>query len=507
MGFKARSRRQQHLWYLTLTRKGRGALGTWSEVAGRLATVFPRLRPAHGLQDSFKHELFDVVIDLGSEPEVSSVALLVRWRGRHPNHSARHPLWPVLCRARKAISAPAADGGELFDAYTGNEIDIPPEAADLPLPKNDLERVYDVPVEPRGPLSGIDELDWSSWRHAHGSATDIPALLRALRSSDDGVRYQAWCTLYDNLYHDGAVYEAALHAVPWLLALVEHPSTPDRPGLLRFLLDLCMGLPEDFGATKVPWAIAKGAPMLLRLAHGRSALRIPAIYLLATLPRNAKHARPLVNQLLADDSDPMVRANAAYAVGITWKPTIPDLQILGRSLESELPGERFAAALAMYRADYVSPAVIEVFIAVLTDPGPYRPWAEACPWGGIDAGAAALDQLHRLHRDIRWALRLRFIALIASKRNDLDWPHSGAIALDLLALAFGGQRVNTASGADLEQDQRLVLLAIATCNNLWQSSDAADVVRRLAALGLPTEPKRLAAFIKVESGAGASSRA
>lgn len=503
MGFKARSRRQQHLWYLTLTRKGRGALGTWSEVADRLAAVFPRLHPTHGLQDSFKHELFDVILDLGTEPEVSALALLVRWRGRHPSRSPRHPLWPVLSRARELVNVPKssdagdAGDGQLHDAYTGTEIEIPSASHDLPLPRNDLERVYDVPVEPRGPLSGIGDLDWSSWRHAHGSASDVPALLRALRSSDDDVRYQAWCELYDNLYHEGAVYEAALHAVPWLLALVEHSSTPDRRGLLRFLLDLCMGLPEDFGATKVPWAIAKGAPMLLRLANGRSALRIPAIYLLATLPRNSRHARPLVNQLLAGHSEPEVRANAAYAVGITWKPTIQDLQVLGRSLDSDLPGERLAAALAMYRADYVSPAVIEVFIAVLSDPEPYRAWAEACPWGGIDAGAAALDQLLRLHRDIRWALRLRFVALIASKRNDLDWPHSGAIALDLLALAFGGQRVDAQTGGDLEQDQRLVLLAIATCNNLWQGPDAADVIRRLSTLGLPTEPKKLAAFIRV----------
>ena len=470
VGFKARAR-QPSLWYLTLERSGHCVLGTRAEVAASLAPVFPRLKPTMGLQDSFKHELFDVVVDLGAYNQVREVALLVHWHGKDPSQHQRHPLWPVLYAARQAID------GIVRDAVSGSPVRFPEAARRLPIPDNQLERMYSMPAERKGPLAGIDKLDWSRWRHAYGPATDVPHLLRALRSQDEDVRKQAWYELYGTLYHQRSVYEATVHAVPFLLALLGDESTPDRAGFLYYLLDLCMGLPEDFEAQKVPWAVAKGVPLFLRLAKSDSPLRVPAVYLLATLPRTAKHVRPLLGDLLASATDPLVRANLAYCIGIAWKPNLNDLHKLEKSLASSEPGESLAAALAMFRADYVTNEVIDRFLEVLGDPTPYREWAESCPWGAFDPPAAALDQLLRLDRDARWTTRHRFIGLLVANRANKNWPYAHDIALDLLALAFAGKRVDAQSSAALSQDQRMVLTSIAASRSLWHGPES-DIIRR-----------------------------
>ena len=499
MGFKARARKSS-LWYLTIKQADHSSMGSRAEVAACLSAVFPRLKVTAGLQDGFKHRQFEVAVDLEPSAEVAEVALLVHWQGRSPQPGHNHPLWPVLCSATYAL------GGDLRDAYSDAPVAIPDRARNRALPENELDRVYRVPAEPDGPLAGIDDVDWRRLRHAYGSATDVPPLLRALRSADQEVRNQAWYELYGNIYHERSVYQATVHAVPYLLALLADESTPDRPGLLQYLLDLSLGLPEDFEARQVPWVIAKGVPLLQQLIATDPELRVPAIYLLATLPRTAVHARPLLGELLAEEADPSIRANAAFAVGIAWKLHLSDLHRLEKSLASPHAGERLAAALAMHRADYVTTEVISLFFDVLADSRPYRIWAESCPWGSFDAEIIALDQLLRLDRAARRAMSHRFVELLAIRREDDDWPPAQDIALDLLGLGFVGRWVSSGDSADLSRDQRSILAAVAASSGLWRREDTRYLLqRKLHSLGLPSDSKTLAAWVSTEHKTAADS--
>src|SRR4051812_1318860 len=87
------------------------------------------------------------------------------------------------------------------------------------------------------PLAGLDEIDWSQLSHAYGPATDVPDLLRALAASeeshenDDDPIYE----LYGNIYHQGTVYEATAHAVPFLVRLASDSKINRRDDIIGLL--------------------------------------------------------------------------------------------------------------------------------------------------------------------------------------------------------------------------------------------------------------------------------
>src|SRR2546430_17092296 len=78
------------------------------------------------------------------------------------------------------------------------------------------------------PLEGLDQVAWSQLHHAYGPAADVPDQLRALRSPDVGTRRQARQQLTGNIYHQGTRWQASGYAVPFLVALVDDQTTPDR---------------------------------------------------------------------------------------------------------------------------------------------------------------------------------------------------------------------------------------------------------------------------------------
>ncbi|MFJ7526682.1 HEAT repeat domain-containing protein [Streptomyces griseus] len=62
----------------------------------------------------------------------------------------------------------------------------------------------------------LDALPWASYTHAYGSAEDVPGALRALAGDDDAAAQEAQSELYGSILHQGSVYEASAHAVPFL---------------------------------------------------------------------------------------------------------------------------------------------------------------------------------------------------------------------------------------------------------------------------------------------------
>jgi hypothetical protein len=82
-------------------------------------------------------------------------------------------------------------------------------------------------------LAGIDDIDWSSLRHAYGPATTTPDYLRALLATDPFVRDQAIDHLCSAVTHQGTVYSATAAAAPFLLAiLADDAGRPVRVDLL-----------------------------------------------------------------------------------------------------------------------------------------------------------------------------------------------------------------------------------------------------------------------------------
>ncbi len=86
-------------------------------------------------------------------------------------------------------------------------------------------------------LETLDSADWSKINHAYGPASDMPGFLRALAFGDDEQRKKALWELHSNIWHQGTVYEATAHAVPFLLGMVrgKHPDSARILGLLALI--------------------------------------------------------------------------------------------------------------------------------------------------------------------------------------------------------------------------------------------------------------------------------
>ncbi|KUN06119.1 PBS lyase [Streptomyces yokosukanensis] len=114
-------------------------------------------------------------------------------------------------------------------------------------------------------FTGIDEVDWASLRHAHGSAEDVPGWLRSLASADTVERATALDGMYGALHHQGYVYDSTLACVPFLLSLVAREELPDRGGIVELLVGI--GAESADGDPRAREAVCAGAEVFVRLAR------------------------------------------------------------------------------------------------------------------------------------------------------------------------------------------------------------------------------------------------
>ena len=70
-------------------------------------------------------------------------------------------------------------------------------------------------------MLALDDSRWASLHHAYGSASDVPALLRAAETElrPGYLRESVWFDLWSALCHQGDIYSASYAAFPHLVAL------------------------------------------------------------------------------------------------------------------------------------------------------------------------------------------------------------------------------------------------------------------------------------------------
>ncbi|MBE7484718.1 MAG: HEAT repeat domain-containing protein [Polyangiaceae bacterium] len=92
-------------------------------------------------------------------------------------------------------------------------------------------------------LDGLDDIDWGCLTHAYGPASDVPGLIRGLLSADKPQRDSALRELFSSIWHQGTVYEAAIHALPFLIELLGAPDeqTPDRESVALLVASIVGG--------------------------------------------------------------------------------------------------------------------------------------------------------------------------------------------------------------------------------------------------------------------------
>lgn len=90
-------------------------------------------------------------------------------------------------------------------------------------------------------FKNLDNVPWQDLTHAYGSAKDVPDQIRALAGPNKKTASEALFELNGNIWHQGSVYDASLHAVPFLVEAVRHAHPETQAEILDLLGRLAHG--------------------------------------------------------------------------------------------------------------------------------------------------------------------------------------------------------------------------------------------------------------------------
>jgi hypothetical protein len=204
------------------------------------------------------------------------------------------------------------------------------------------------PIRDDGLLEGLGEIPWADLSHAYGPAEDVPGLLRAIASGDAEAAKSAAHELYGNIWHQGTVYEATSHAVPFLARMAAAGvASGDLAYLLGFVAesrdDAHLAVPGSARA-----AVAAQAGLLAPLLQSPDGqVRMAVAWALAQ-SGPAEDVLPALRAQWDVEEVPSIRATLLKAMSVLDPPQAASIAL--RVLASGTPGERFIAAWACVAA-------------------------------------------------------------------------------------------------------------------------------------------------------------
>jgi hypothetical protein len=89
----------------------------------------------------------------------------------------------------------------------------------------------------------VSEVDWDDVHGCDGTSAHVPGLLGALAGPEPAAR--AYAELFNHVCHQGTRWQVSAVVVPFLVALVDEPATPNRAGLMRMLAAVAIGDHRD----------------------------------------------------------------------------------------------------------------------------------------------------------------------------------------------------------------------------------------------------------------------
>lgn len=214
---------------------------------------------------------------------------------------------------------------------------------------DELVEMYRSPdsVPPVSALADVDRVDWSSVGHAYGPATDVPALLRAMTSTESTHRDYALQSLCQTIWHQGTIYAASAKAVPFLLKLLEADGPHDKTAVAFLLANLADGQPSFHRCEDNPEEAARWREILAKsnrslddeIAAGRiyhadirqqigqqldllypylrdesPEVRQMMVVVIGTYPEIVKRVLPDLQELLGQEPDPYVRESLQQVI-------------------------------------------------------------------------------------------------------------------------------------------------------------------------------------------------
>lgn len=278
-------------------------------------------------------------------------------------------------------------------------------------------------------LDNLDRVPWAELHHAYGPASDVPAQLRALLSPEEATRDWAMFELTGNVYHQGNRWQASRHVVPFLVAMIDDPATPERSQVARLLRAVALG---DRGDEALPFSAAAAFAEADEVTEAQEARSISALYGADDLWDSGKATEEAVAVTSKWDRDAYLAAQQYTPRYARWLAG-PDTELAARAAE----------LLAWFP---VTPGSLVALIAMHPDPARWQPRASAnltlahLPMRGPGMTESLRAQLHatpiqvRLTAAIALAYRLgdqlpptALDVLVAARHDELP-PENDEVA-------------------------------------------------------------------------------
>jgi len=220
------------------------------------------------------------------------------------------------------------------------------------------ESARDLPA-----LRGLDQVDWAALEHAHGSATDVPVLLRAAASDDPDARELAFELLAESIWHQGSVYSATTPAVPYLYRILEAEQTPDKQQVAVLLASIAGSqlaahpddpravADEDWAATRR--AVAERLDLLYPyLRDPEWGVRHAVAWAIGRFPTIAVRLLPDLEAAYRTERNDAVRLGLAWAIGQSPEGAVrvlPDLEAALRGAPDQWVRQAYRSVIERIR--------------------------------------------------------------------------------------------------------------------------------------------------------------
>ena len=211
---------------------------------------------------------------------------------------------------------------------------------------DDLVGLYSQAPDPP-PLRELADVDWATVSHAYGSATDVPALLRAFVSDVPDHREFATELLFQTVWHSGTVYDATASVVPFLYKLLAAEGVPDKARVAHLIGTVADGRSYLDCHARTPNMVATWRSILAK--DGKT--------LEAELARELGHVAAVRRAVAAGldalypylhDPEPVTRRTVAVALGMFPEHaarSLPELRAAMRDEPEEDARELLAEAI------------------------------------------------------------------------------------------------------------------------------------------------------------------
>lgn len=336
-------------------------------------------------------------------------------------------------------------------------------------------------------LSGLESVPWAALHHAYGPATDVPDLLRGICDPDAARRRAVWSELFGNLWHQGTIYEATPHAVPFLIELAGASELPEREWVLFYLAALATGqsywachkaladwLKDDPKieielAAQLGWvketreAVCRGYDVYVGcLGDKDSMVRAGAAHLLGILDGDVDGRGPLRRAFDRCEPDEMVRTALVYGFWYCGKPTEDDGRWLSQITRSDPSlAVRTHAALGVAKALAASAEahVVDLLLDTVRDPAPQLAVHKSLPWDRGELAHVCAAALFMTCVD-RLAIHARLLGAMQRAPEGRGW----LIGQRMISQAFPSS--NYVNDEPLTDEQKFVVDSLKSSNKI-----------------------------------------